>query len=174
MTERVNIPIEKAVLGALMLDPSMVPIIAPLAPPEDFHHPQHALAMRAICELSTKRGSIDPLTLAAHSNGALDAPTLSALMHAVGTAANVETHARIVAENARARRLANAGSSIFAKSRDPLVSADEIEAHARATIEQASKQNDMRLPATGQEMAVELYEDIEAAIARRLVGRRSE
>jgi replicative DNA helicase len=170
MSERVNIDAEKAVIGGLMLDPRMAPIVAAIVPPEDFHHPKLEIAMRGIVELSARREAIDALTVSAVTKGAIDPATISTFMHGVGTAANVEAHARIVAENARVRRLANAGAGIAAKSRDTNVTADELEAHARSLLAEAAKRRGLREAATTTEMSLELHEDLEAAFTRREQG----
>jgi len=53
----VNTEAECAVLGALLEQPALVPVVAPIVAPEDFFATQHKLVYRAILDVTDKVGS---------------------------------------------------------------------------------------------------------------------
>ena len=123
-------PAERAVLCAVLLENETLPKArALLAGADDFHDPKHATVWEAMCALSDAGTPIDVITLASelkkrHRINAVGGPQfLSELSDAVPTAANVESHARIVAAYALARRqyqaLIDAARELQAAPGDP-------------------------------------------------------
>jgi len=102
---------EAAVLSTLMLDAPKLAIVAPLVSPHDFYASANRYIAEAIWALSTEGGAVDVTTVAARLKalGKLEAvggtPYLAQITDATPAVAHVDAHARIVAENARRRRL---------------------------------------------------------------------
>lgn len=105
---------ELAVLGAILLDPQALDQVRSLVRAEDFHRPDHALLFESMLALGERGVPIDVVTLAAElrSRDRLNAvggpQRLGELTDALPTAAYVTTHALLVADRARARRVAEA------------------------------------------------------------------
>ncbi|MDC8451063.1 MAG: AAA family ATPase [Nitrospira sp.] len=106
-----NIEAEQSVLGAILLDGSVLPTVATSLNPEDFYRTSHGKIYKAMLDLAAIESGIDNITLADHLNkcGALSivggAAYLGELVALVPGTANVLHHASIVVEKARLRRL---------------------------------------------------------------------
>ncbi|AGL21468.1 DUF3987 domain-containing protein [Actinoplanes sp. N902-109] len=109
---------EQAVIGSALLAPGLVAELARIVAPEDFYRPAHADLWRVLVELHIAGAPGDPITVAAHladvgSLGKLGgAPYLHTLIAAVPTTANGPHYARIVAEHARRREVADLGTRL--------------------------------------------------------------
>lgn len=103
--------LEEAVLGALMLDKDAVAVVVDILRPDSFYVDAHKEIYKAICELFTKSHPIDLLTVAEQlkSMGLLDVVGgpyyLVELTNRVASSANVEYHARIIAQKYIQREL---------------------------------------------------------------------
>jgi replicative DNA helicase len=95
---------EEAVLGGLMLDKNAITIVTNILQPESFYKEQHAIIYAAIIELFKNAQPIDILTVTSElrKQGKLDlvggAYYVTSLTNRVASAANIEYHARIVAQ----------------------------------------------------------------------------
>lgn len=113
-----NLDAEKAVLGGMLLNPTVVADIYDDLKPEDFYRPAHQSIYSSILALYGDTAEIDPILVAAHleKTGDLEriggAPYLHTLVAMVPTAANARYYARLVAEKATVRRLVEAGTRI--------------------------------------------------------------
>ncbi|MGW1990109.1 DUF3987 domain-containing protein [Embleya sp. NPDC001921] len=140
---------ERSVLGAALLDGSVIAEIeAELGDPDTaFYRPAHASIWRAVRDLVAVGEPTDAVAVAAHLTraGVISRVGGAAYLHtclsAVPTAANGPYYARIVAEQARLRRIAQAGVRLVqvSGSADPeeagRVAADELRAVAEASSE---------------------------------------
>lgn len=103
--------LEEAVLGALMLDKDALVVVIDILRPESFYKEAHQHIYKAICELFEKSLPVDLLTVTERlrSMGMLEAAGgpyyLVQLTNRVASAANVEYHARIVAQKFIQREL---------------------------------------------------------------------
>lgn len=103
--------IEEAVLGALMLEKHAISVIAEILKPESFYKDSHAIIYEAIISLFNRSEPIDILTVTSElrKNGKLDlvggAYYITSLTNRVSSAANIEYHARIVAQKFLQREL---------------------------------------------------------------------
>ena len=113
-----NLEAERAVLGAIILDPNALAQVLEILRPEDFHSEGHRLIYQAILELEAKGTPIDPLNLADHlkAKGELDqagGPALIAsLADGITSSVGVEHWAKKVREKAILRRLIQEASAI--------------------------------------------------------------
>ena len=98
------VDLEQAVLGALMLDRDALMVVSDILRPESFYTEAHQAIYAAIVRLSTDAEPVDILTVeqAMRKSGDLEkaggAYYLVELTHRVASAANIEYHARIVAQ----------------------------------------------------------------------------
>src|SRR5690606_31586029 len=135
---------EIAVLGACLIDPEAILIARRLLTVEAFAVARHRLIYKAMLRLADAGQPIDPVTLSEHlkARGELDdaggMAYIAELLDAVPTAANLEHHARIVADRAARRRLHSIGHQIAAAAADPDLDIAEI----RARLEQHARDVD--------------------------------
>ncbi|MCB0548035.1 MAG: replicative DNA helicase, partial [Phaeodactylibacter sp.] len=98
------IPLEEAVLGALMLDKDALSIVLDILRAESFYLDAHQLIYKAMLRLFEKSQPIDLLTVTEElkKTGELEAAGgpyyLVELSNKVASAANIEYHARIIAQ----------------------------------------------------------------------------
>ncbi len=103
--------LEETVLGALMLDRDALPQVMDVLRPETFYLEQHQLIYRAIIRLFERSHPVDMLTVTEELKrcGDLDkignAYFLAELTNRVASAANIEYHARILAQKHIQREL---------------------------------------------------------------------
>lgn len=97
--------VEEAVLGALMLEKDAYTTVCDILKPASFYEPKHQRIYEAIQSLGVSQQPIDMLTVVEQlrRNGTLEeigGPVVIAeLTSRVASGANVEFHARIVAQN---------------------------------------------------------------------------
>jgi len=105
------VPLEEAVLGALMLDREALPLVMDILRPESFYLESHQLIYKAAIRLFERSNPIDLLTLTEEmrKSGDLDKVAggyyLVELSNKVASAANIEYHARIIAQKHIQREL---------------------------------------------------------------------
>jgi len=110
--------LEKAVLGALMLDKEALVDAQEFLTPETFHNELHVKIFRAIHDISLRHEPIDMLTVAEElkRKGELDEVGgpyyLSQLTMTVGSAAHVVNHAMLLAQKYIQRQLITASAEI--------------------------------------------------------------
>lgn len=154
---------ERATLGEIFLEPPMLRVVSALLHPEDFYVPAFGLVFAAMLAVDAAGQPIDTLTVAArleslgHLAGAGGADGLANLMHSVGSAANIEEHARIVGRLARVRRVENAARVILESARNPKVGVDELEERAVSAMADATKQREVREPSEMIDLAERFY-----------------
>lgn len=108
------LPLEEAVLGACLLDKDALPAILDIVKILDFYSQAHQLIYKSILQLFEKTNPVDLLTVTEElkKSGDLDkigGPYyLVELTNRVASAANVEYHARIIAQKAIQRNLITA------------------------------------------------------------------
>jgi replicative DNA helicase len=111
--------LEEAVLGALMLDKDAMPTVLDLLRPDSFYSEAHQYIYKAILELFRTSKPIDLLTVTEELRrmGAIEAIGgayyLVELTNRVGSAANIEYHARIIAQKHIQRELIKVSTSII-------------------------------------------------------------
>ncbi len=109
---------ERAVLGAVLLDPPALDAALETLTPDDFHRVSHRLVFEAMCALSSRSEQIDPVTLRAEleRNGALDriggSAFLGTLIDGLPRTENVAAYARIVHDRALLRGIQKVAESL--------------------------------------------------------------
>lgn len=140
-----DLQIEEAVLGALMLEKEAYPNVSDILKPESFYDNAHQKIYEAIVSLGAKQRPIDMLTVTEQlrNDGNLEAvggpARISQLTGIVASAANVEFHARIIAQKYIARRLINFTSTIQAKAFDETNDVYDLMQEAEGSLFEISK-----------------------------------
>ena len=110
--------LEEAVLGALMLEKDALTEVVDVLRPESFYHERHQLIYKAILSLFSKSEPVDLLTVTnrLRETGELEqaggAYYITILTSKINSAANIEFHSRIIAENSIKRDLISISSEI--------------------------------------------------------------
>ena len=103
--------LEEAVLGALMIEKDAYMNVCDILSPESFYDPTNQKIFAAIMQLGLSQRPIDMLTVVEQlrANGELEEVggpiKITSLTSNIYSAANVEYHAKIVAQKYLARRL---------------------------------------------------------------------
>lgn len=109
--------LEEAVIGAIMIDKDALAVVINILKPESFYKPQHQLIYKCMLLLFEKTQPIDLLTVheslkkAGELDNAGGIHYLVELSNKVGSAANIEYHARIIAQKHIQRELIRIGTS---------------------------------------------------------------
>ena len=139
--------VEKAVLGALMIDKDAFLIISELLRPESFYDPRHHKIYDAIRQLSMNEKPIDVLTVTDQlsHNGDLDKiggpGYIAELSTMVATSANIEFHASIVAEKYLSRQLITYSHTIGKKAFDDTCDAKDVIEEAESMLFELAQTN---------------------------------
>lgn len=113
------LPLEEAVLGALMLDKDALPIVIDILQSDSFYSDGHKLIYKAVLRLFEKSQPIDMLTVTEELRKAGDldpaggAYYIVELTSRVASSANIEYHARIVAQKHIQRELIRVSTTII-------------------------------------------------------------
>ena len=105
------VPLEEAVLGALMLDREALPMVMDILRPESFYLEAHQHIYKAVIRLFERSNPVDLLTVTEELKKAGDLDKIGGgyylveLSNRVASAANIEYHARIIAQKHIQREL---------------------------------------------------------------------
>lgn len=144
-TQPQDIAIEEAVLGALMLEKDAYSVVSDILKPECFYEHSNQLIFEAIVALGVKQRPIDMLTVTEQLrlNGKLDEAggpvRISELTGRVSSAANIEYHARIVAQKYLARELISFSSNISTLAFDDSIDVYDLMQEAEGKLFELSK-----------------------------------
>lgn len=142
-----DLDLEQAVLGALMLERDAYTTVCDILKPESFYEPAHQKIYAAIQSLGASQQPIDMLTVMEQLrlNGTLEevgGPVfISELTSRVLSGANVEYHARIVAQKYLARELISFASQIESKAFDESNDVDDLLQEAEGKLFEISQRN---------------------------------
>ena len=124
--------VEKAVLGALMIDKEAYVAVCEILKPKSFYEPRHQKIYEAIKRLSVNEKPIDVLTVTEQlaKDGTLEeigGPAyVVELSSQVATSANIVFHASIIAEKYLSRQLVNYSSIIGTKALDETLDVKDV------------------------------------------------
>jgi len=137
---------ERAVLSALLLDNIAIHSVLNEVVPGDFYHPSHQQIYRAMLALQDENQPVDLHTLADYLNTqkTLDSVGgmvfLSELADYEATAANVQTHAKIVRDKAIKRNLIRVATEIVEFSHDSVEGAERLLDEAESKVFDLSRE----------------------------------
>lgn len=135
-----NIEAERAVLGALLIDPDAVTKIASFVRAEDFYRERHAWIFSSLIALHERREPADFVTLVDELERqerleAIGGPAyITELINSTPTAIYVDFYARIVERTAILRRLIGAAGKIAELAYDEANDVDEVVDRAEQII----------------------------------------
>ena len=124
--------VEKAVLGALMIDKEAYVAVCEILKPKSFYEPRHQKIYEAIERLSVNEKPIDVLTVTEQlaKDGVIEevgGPAYVAeLSSKVATSANIVFHANIIAEKYLSRQLVDYSSIIGTKALDETLDVKDV------------------------------------------------
>ena len=139
--------VEEAVLGALMLEKDAYTTVCDILKPASFYEPKHQRIYEAIQSLGVAQQPIDMLTVVEQlrRNNTLEEVggpvVISELTSRVASGANVEFHARIVAQKYLARELISFAASIEGKAFDESNDIDDLLQEAEGKLFEISQRN---------------------------------
>ncbi|MEL6864968.1 MAG: replicative DNA helicase [Bacteroidota bacterium] len=113
------LPLEEAVLGAIMLDKDALPIVLDILRAESFYSDAHQMIFKAMLRLFEKTQPVDLLTVTEElrKGGDLEAVGgpyyLVELTNRVTSSANIEYHARIISQKHIQRELISVSTNII-------------------------------------------------------------
>lgn len=139
--------IEKAVLGALMIDRDAYAVVCETLRPESFYEQRNQMVYEAIRDLSMAEKPVDMLTVTEELSrlGNLEkvgGPLyIAELTSKVASSANIEYHAHIIAHKFLARQLISFSSGIQTKAFDETTDIDELMQEAEGLLFELSQRN---------------------------------
>lgn len=137
--------LERAVLGALMLEKEAYGVVADLLSPESFYEPAHNKIYRAIQNLSIRECPIDMLSVIEQlkRDGSLEdvggVMYISELTNKVATTAHLKYHAQIIMQKAIARDLIALSSRIIETAYDESEDVEDLMQEAEGGIFEISQ-----------------------------------
>ena len=117
--------VEQSVLGAMLIEREAIPQVIEILPPDAFYERRHERVYQAIRALFDRSNPVDLITLTEElkRRGELDdvggSYYLTELTTAVASAANVEHHARIIAEKSLLRKMIESLTSLVGQAYEP-------------------------------------------------------
>lgn len=171
-TQPQAIPLEEAVLGALMLDKDAFIQVSSILQVESFYKQGHQSIYKAMLKLFAKSQPIDLLTVTEEVKSAGELEKIGGpyyiveLTNRVASAANIEYHSRIIAQKYIQRRLIKTGTDIIRKSYEDTTDVfdlfDEIDVEMLEIRDSFLKGKVQ----TNMEIRAELVKDMEKASER--------
>ena len=139
--------IERAVLGALMIDKDAYAVVSEMLRPESFYEPRNQKVFSAILELSMHENPVDVLTVTEQlaRQGDLEdvggPGYIAELSSRVASSANIEYHARIIAQKSLARQLISFAGNIETKAFDETIDVDDLMQEAEGSLFELGQRN---------------------------------
>ncbi|RMH65148.1 MAG: replicative DNA helicase, partial [Bacteroidetes bacterium] len=161
------VDVEQSVLGAMLIEREAIPRAVEILPPDAFYTSKHQKIYQAIISLFERGNPVDLITLTDElkRRGDLDdvggAYYLTELTTRVASAANVEYHARIIAEKSLLRKMIETMTVLVGKAYDPASDAFELLDHAEKEIFQISDTQLRKAASSMNEVVKETLEMLE-------------
>jgi len=134
------VEVEQSVLGAMLIEREAIPRAIEILPPDSFYSAKHSRIYEAILALFERGNPVDIITVTEElkRKEQLDevggAYYVTELTSRVANAANVEYHARIIAEKSLVRKLIETMSALIGDAYDPGSDAFELLDRAEGDI----------------------------------------
>jgi replicative DNA helicase len=141
-----NLEAEQSVLGAILVRPGVLDLVADRLSPGDFYREAHGRIYQAMLDLDERRQPVDLVTVTAllKERGQLEGcggPVFMAgLSEQVGFATNAEHYAGLVADKALLRRLLDAAQEIAGQCLGPVEDVREFVDRAELRVFQVAQQ----------------------------------
>ena len=141
------IEFEEAVLGALMIEKDAYSLVSEILKPQSFYEIKHQKIYQAIQNLSIAQNPVDIITVTEElrKQGDLELVGgpfyITQLSSKVVSSANIEYHARIIAQKHLARELISYTSRIQTRAFDETIDVDDLMQDAEGELFEISQQN---------------------------------
>ena len=161
-----NIEAEEAVLGAILVNPSVITKVVEFITPESFYKPAHKYVYEAMLQLFNQNERIDLVSVSdvLSFNSKLEIiggrAFINDLSYKTITTSNIEYYAKIVQEKAIKRALINAGSEIVSLGYDLNSTDDSLDNAERLIFEIAAKKATKDMSHV-KDLVLQSYEKIE-------------
>jgi len=158
--------VEKAVLGALMLDNQAIHQVSDKLQPNAFYLASHVKIYQAIKQLYDRSEHIDMLTVAEEIKNigeltAVGGPYyLSQLTSRIGSAANIETHVKILKEKHALREMIKGSASIIKKAYDESNDVFEILGEMEINLQAVQDTSNISQPETMETIVNRVLDNI--------------
>lgn len=142
-----DLDIERAVIGALLLEKDAYTQISEILTPESFYEKKHQLIFNAIRRLNLEERPVDLLTVMEQLRSSEELEQaggpayLAQLSNEVVSAAHIEFHARIIAQKSQARQLISYTAAIQGKAFDPTTDIGQLMQEAEGALFELTQQN---------------------------------
>ena len=139
--------VERAVLGALMIDKDAYAIVCEMLSPETFYEPRNQKVFTAIRHLAISELPVDVWTVTEQLSKQGDLEDVGGpgyvteLSSRVASSANIEYHARIIAQKSLARQLISFASVIETKAFDETIDVDDLMQEAEGSLFELGQRN---------------------------------
>lgn len=159
--------LEEAILGAVMLDKDALPVIIDILSPESFYREAHQKIFTAMLELFEKTLPIDMLTVTEALRKAGDLEVVGGpfylveLTNRVASAANIEYHARLVAQKHIQRELIRVSTKTIQNAFDDTSDVFELLDQAEQGLFDITQNNLNRSYESMDTLAVKLKKELE-------------
>ncbi|MEZ4696646.1 MAG: replicative DNA helicase [Rhodothermales bacterium] len=166
------VDVEQAVLGAMLIEREAIPRAIEVLPPDSFYDPRHTRIYQAILSLFERGNPVDMITLSDELRRrqeleAVGGPYyITELTTAVASSANVEYHARIIAEKSLLRKLIETLSVHIGEAYDPSADAFELLDETESDIFRISESQLRRSAVSMSSVLMETLENLESIHGR--------
>ncbi len=164
--------VEQSVLGALLIEKEAIPIAVEILAPDSFYTAKHNKIYNAILSLFERGNPVDLITLTdelkrrGHLEDIGGAYYISELTAQIASAANVEYHARIIAEKSLLRGMIETMTTVIGKAYDPAADAFELLDEAESEIFRISDAGMRRAASSMNDVLKETLSRLEAIHGR--------
>ncbi len=141
------LPLEEAVLGAIMLDKDALPVVLDILQAESFYSDGHKQIYRAMLKLFERTQPVDLLTVTEELKKAGDLEMIGGpyylveLTNRVASAANIEYHARIISQKHIQRELISVSTKIIRDAYEDTTDVFQLLDDAEQGLFQITQQN---------------------------------
>ena len=139
--------VERAVIGALLIDKDAYSVVCEILRPESFYEPRNQMIYTAIRELSMHELPVDVWTVTEQlaKQGDLEdvggPGYVTDLSSRVASSANIEYHAHIIAQKSLARQLISFAGNIETKAFDETIDVDDLMQEAEGSLFELGQRN---------------------------------
>ncbi|NLK51757.1 MAG: replicative DNA helicase [Syntrophomonadaceae bacterium] len=162
-----NIEAEQLVLGAMLIDPEIIPLVVGMLQPEDFFREGHRVIYQVIMDLYDREEPLDLISLTEELRKQNELERaggltyLAFLFSSVPTSVSVEHHAAIVKEKALLRALINVSNRIMHRSYEGREDVQDLLSEVEHRITEISQRGVVRPFKSLREILLEIYDRLQ-------------
>ncbi len=161
------VEVEQSVLGAMLIEREAIPKAIEILPPEAFYDVRHQRIYAAMLSLFERTNPVDLITLTEELKRRgefepIGGYYLSELTTRVASAANVEYHARIIAEKSLLRQMIETMTTTVGEAYDPTTDAFDLLDRAEQDIFKISESQLRKGSRAMSEVVMDTFKQLEA------------